>query len=79
MDEIREKKTENVELARKNTQPVPMDLSGMRSQDQKFQGNCSWCGIWVTWRERVERKLNTCKTIKRVNGLARTTKPKASL
>ena len=28
---------ELVELARKNTQPVPMDLSAMGSQDQKFQ------------------------------------------
>ena len=28
--------------------------------------------------EIVERKLNTCKTTKRVDGLARTTKPKAS-
>ena len=32
----------------------------------------------VTWREIVERKLNTCKTTQRVDGLARTTKPKAS-
>ena len=32
----------------------------------------------VTWRETVERKLNTCKTTKRVDGLARTIKPKAS-
>ena len=28
---------ENVELARENAQPVPMDLSAMGSQDQKFQ------------------------------------------
>ena len=33
----------NVELARRNIQPVPMDLSAMGSQDQQFQGNCSWC------------------------------------
>ena len=31
---------ENVELARRNTQLVPMDLSAMGTQDQKFQGNC---------------------------------------
>ena len=31
------KEIEHVELARKNTQPVPMDLSAMGSQDQKFQ------------------------------------------
>ena len=31
------KEIENVELARRNTQPVPMDLSAMGSQDQKFQ------------------------------------------
>ena len=40
------KEIENVELARRNTQLVPMDLSAMGSQDQKFQGNCSWCGIY---------------------------------
>ena len=40
------KEIENVELARRNTQPVPMDLSVMGSQDQKFQGNCSWCGTY---------------------------------
>ena len=33
----------------------------------------------VTWRENVERKLNTCKTIKQVDSLAPTTKPKASM
>ena len=38
------KEIENVEFARRNTQPVPMDLSAMGSQNQKFQGNCSWCG-----------------------------------
>ena len=36
---------ENVELARRNTQPEPMNLSAMGSQDQNVQGNCSWCGI----------------------------------
>ena len=40
------KEIENVELARRNTQLVPMDLSAMGSQDQKFQGNCSWCGTY---------------------------------
>ena len=40
------KETENVEVARKNTQPVPMDLSAIGCRDQQFQGNCSWCGIY---------------------------------
>ena len=35
------KEIENVELARRNTQPVPMDLSAMGNQDQQFQRNCS--------------------------------------
>ena len=25
---------------------MPMNLSAMGSQDQQFQGNCSWCGIY---------------------------------
>ena len=33
----------------------------------------------VTWRETFERKPNICNTTKRVDGLARTTKAKASL
>ena len=37
------KEIENVEFARRNTQPVPMDLSATGSQDQKFQRNCSRC------------------------------------
>ena len=40
------KEIENVELARRNTQLVPMDLSAMGSQDQRFQGNSAWCGIY---------------------------------
>ena len=36
------KEIKNVDLARRNTQPVPMDLSAMGSQDQKFQGYGSW-------------------------------------
>ena len=40
------KEIESFELARRKTQPVPMDLSAMGSQDQKFHGNCSWCGIY---------------------------------
>ena len=35
------KEIESVELSRRNTQPVPMCLSAMGSQDQKFEGNCS--------------------------------------
>ena len=42
------KQIENVELTRRNRQPVPMDLSAMGSEDQQFEGNCSWCGIYVT-------------------------------
>ena len=52
-------------LARKNTQLVPMDLSAMGSQDQKFQGNCSCCGIYSQMArdcgkkaEHVEKKSN---------------------
>ena len=52
-----------VDLARRNTQLVPMDLSPMGSQDQKFQE------LTVTWRETVERKLKICKTTKQVDGL----------
>ena len=37
---------ENFELARRNAQLVPMDLSAMGSQDQKFQGNCSCYGTY---------------------------------
>ena len=40
------KEIENVELARRDTQPVPMDLSAMGSQDQKFSGNCSSSGTY---------------------------------
>ena len=40
------KEVENVEIARRNTQLVPMGLSAVGSQDQQFQGNCSWCGIY---------------------------------
>ena len=40
------KEIENVEPARRNTQPVLMDLSAMGSQDQRFQGNSAWCGIY---------------------------------
>ena len=38
--------------------------------------------VWNLWSQGggiVGRKLNTCKTIKQVDDLARTTKPKASL
>ena len=35
---------ENVQLARKNTKPPPVDLLSM-VQDQNFQGHCSWCGV----------------------------------
>ena len=34
------KEIENVELAPRNTQLVPMELSAMGNQDQKFQGTC---------------------------------------
>ena len=34
--------------------------------------------LTVTWPETVERKLNTCETTKRVDGLGGATKPKAS-
>ena len=45
-----------------HTQPVPIDLLAMGSQDQQFQGNCSWCGILRSHGERlVERKPKTCK------------------
>ena len=54
------KEIENVKLARRNTQPVPMDLSAMGSQDQN------------------RKKTEYTQTTKRVDGLARTTKPKAS-
>ena len=57
------KEIENVELARRNTQPVPMDVSAMGSQDQKFQGNCSWCGIYGhkarDCRKKTEYMQNT--------------------
>ena len=36
----------DIENARRNTPLVQMDLSAMGSQDQKFQGNCSRCGIY---------------------------------
>ena len=32
--------------------------------------------LTATWREIVERELNTCKTTKLMDGLARTTKTK---
>ena len=35
----------NDELGRKNIRPTPMDLSAV-GQDQKFQGNCPWFGIY---------------------------------
>ena len=70
------KEIENVESARRNTQLVPMDLSVMGSQDQKFQGNCVDVELTATWREIVERKQNTCNTIKQVDGLK--TRAKAS-
>ena len=40
------KEIENVDLTRRNTQPAPMDLSALDSQDRKLQENCSWCGIY---------------------------------
>ena len=51
------KEIENVELARRNSQVVPMDLSAVGGQDQKFLGNCSWCGIYGH-KERDCRKKN---------------------
>ena len=72
------KEIENVEFERKNTQLVPMDLSAVGSQDQKFQESCSWCGIYGHMTRHCQKqKLNTCRTNKRVAGLARTTTPKA--
>ena len=73
------KEMENVELARRNTQPVPMDFCRrwavkIKSYKEAVHG----VELTVTWRETVERKLNTCKTTQRVDGLVRTTKPKAS-
>ena len=68
-----------INTGEKNTQLVPMDMSAMGSHHQKFQGNFHGVEFIVTWRETVERTLNTCKTIKQVDGLARTKKPKASL
>ena len=68
-----------INTGEKNTQLVPMDMSAMGSHHQKFQGNFHGVEFIVTWRETVERKLNTCKKIKQVDGLPRTKKPKASL
>ena len=50
------KEIENVELARRNTQPVPMDMSAMGSQEQKLQGNCSWCGNSRLHGERLSEE-----------------------
>ena len=74
------KEIENVALARRNTHHVPMDLATMGSQDRKFQGNCSWCGILLPHGERLSKENRVfAKQTKRVDGLARTIKAKASL
>ena len=67
------KKIGNVELTRRNKQPVPKAVKIKSSKETVHRVE-----LTATWREIAERKLNTCKTIKRVDGLARTTKAKAS-
>ena len=53
------KEIENVELARRNTQPAPMDVAAkINSSKETVHG----VEFTVTWRETVERKPNTCKT-----------------
>ena len=60
------KEIENVKLARRNTQLVPMDLSAMGSQDSKFRGNCSWCGTYGHMARDCRKKTEYMQTTKRV-------------
>ena len=59
----RGKEIGNVELARRSIQPVPMDLSAMGSQDQQFQGNCSWCGVHGRMARDCRRKTEYMQNI----------------
>ena len=62
------KEFENVELARRNSQLVPMDLSATGSQDQKSsKETVHGVDFTETWPQIVERKPNTCKTNKQTN------------
>ena len=67
--------TENVESARRT---VPMDLSGWAVTIKSSKETVLGVEFTATWREIVERKPKTCKTTKRMTGLARTTKRKDS-
>ena len=66
-------------MARKNTQLVPMNLSTMGSQDQKFQRNCSWCGTYGHVARDCRKKTEHMQNNQTSRWLARTTKQKANL
>ena len=68
------KEIESVELARRNTQLVPMDLSAMGSQDQKFQGNCSWCGTYGHMARVSKENRRAKASLVRAKARARTKK-----
>ena len=53
--------TENVELARRNIQSVPMDLSTIGTKIISSKETVHCVELLVTWRDIVERKRTTCK------------------